>query len=160
MIKYFQESAEFKNNSQQSVNLLYTDKQTEKEIMQTTPFTITSNPTKYLRVTITKHMKKFVSYCHPRAFFFLSGFIFQYYFLLLFFLFPPLFLHWSLVHTLWLLILYFHGIPDSLKKWVSVSTPVSRPVLGLSPSVFLSYSYAFIFSYLILLFFLISLFTF
>lgn len=95
--------------------------------METTPFTITSNPTKYLRVTITKHMKNLVSYCHSRAFLFFSGFIFQYYFfLLLFFLFSPLFLHWSLVHTLWLLILYFHGIPDSLNKWVSVSTPVSR----------------------------------
>ena len=37
---------------------LYTnDKQTEKEIRETTPFTIVTNNTKYLGVTLTKEVK-------------------------------------------------------------------------------------------------------
>jgi hypothetical protein len=45
-------------NSNKSVPFLYTkDKQAEKEIGETTPFTIVTNNTKYIGVTLTKQVK-------------------------------------------------------------------------------------------------------
>ena len=45
-------------NSNKSVAFLYTkDKQSEKEIRETTPFTIVTNNIKYLGVTLTKEVK-------------------------------------------------------------------------------------------------------
>jgi hypothetical protein len=50
--------AGYKINSQKSVALLYTnDKQVEKEIRQSTPFTLTTNNIKYLGVILTKQVK-------------------------------------------------------------------------------------------------------
>ena len=50
--------AVYKITSNKSVAFLYTkDKQGEKEIRKTTPFTIVTNNIKYLCVTLTKHMK-------------------------------------------------------------------------------------------------------
>ena len=50
--------ADYKINLNKSVAFLYTnDKQTEKEIMGTTPFTIATNSIKYLGVTLTKQVK-------------------------------------------------------------------------------------------------------
>jgi hypothetical protein len=50
--------ARYKINSNKSVPFLYTnDKQAEKEIRETTPFTIATNSTKYLGVTLTKQIK-------------------------------------------------------------------------------------------------------
>jgi hypothetical protein len=47
--------AGYKINSNKSVALLYSkDKQAEKEIRETTPFTIVTNNIKYLGVTLTK----------------------------------------------------------------------------------------------------------
>jgi hypothetical protein len=48
----------YKINSNKSVDFLYTnDKQAEKEIKETTPFTVATNNIKYLGVTITKQVK-------------------------------------------------------------------------------------------------------
>ena len=48
----------YKINSNKSVAFLYTkDKQAEKEIRETTPFTIATNNIKYLGVTLIKQMK-------------------------------------------------------------------------------------------------------
>jgi len=45
-------------NSNQSVAFLYSkDKQTKKEIRETTPFTIVTNNIKYLGVTLTKQVR-------------------------------------------------------------------------------------------------------
>jgi hypothetical protein len=45
-------------NSNKSLAFLYSkDKQAEKEIMETTPFTRVSNNIKYLPVTLTKQVK-------------------------------------------------------------------------------------------------------
>jgi hypothetical protein len=45
-------------NANKSVAFLYSkDKQTEKEIRETTPFTIVTNNIKYLGVTLTKQVK-------------------------------------------------------------------------------------------------------
>ena len=50
--------AGYKINSNKSVAFLYTkDKQAEKEIRETTPFTIVTNNIKYLGVTLTKEVK-------------------------------------------------------------------------------------------------------
>jgi ribosome biogenesis protein Nip4 len=50
--------AEYKVNANKSVDFLYTnDKQAEKEIRETTPFTIAKNNIKYLWVTLTKQVK-------------------------------------------------------------------------------------------------------
>jgi hypothetical protein len=50
--------ARYKINSNKSIAFLYTnDKQSEKEIRETTPFTIATNNIKYLQVTLTKQMK-------------------------------------------------------------------------------------------------------
>jgi hypothetical protein len=48
----------YKINSNKSVAFLYTnDKQAEKEIRKTTPFTIATNNIKHLGVTLTKQVK-------------------------------------------------------------------------------------------------------
>jgi hypothetical protein len=50
--------AGFKINSNKSIAFLYTnDKQSEKEIRETTPFTIATDIIKYLGVTLTKQVK-------------------------------------------------------------------------------------------------------
>jgi hypothetical protein len=50
--------AEYKINSNKSIAFLYSkDKQAEKEIRETTPFTIVTNSIKYLDVTLTKQPK-------------------------------------------------------------------------------------------------------
>jgi hypothetical protein len=55
LINSFSEVAGYKINSNKSVAFLYTkDKQDEKEIRETTPFTILTNNIKYFSVTLTK----------------------------------------------------------------------------------------------------------
>jgi hypothetical protein len=50
--------AGYKINSNKSVAFLYSkDKQAEKEIMETTPFTMVTNNIKYLGVTLSKQVK-------------------------------------------------------------------------------------------------------
>ena len=50
--------AGYKINSKKSVALLYTkNKDTEREIRETLPFTIATNSIKYLGVTLTKEVK-------------------------------------------------------------------------------------------------------
>ena len=51
--------AKYKINSNKPVTFLYiSDKQSEKEIRETTPFTIGTNNIKYLGVTLTKQVKE------------------------------------------------------------------------------------------------------
>jgi hypothetical protein len=58
LINKFSKVARYKLNSNKSVAFLYTkDKQAEKEIRETTPFTIATNYIKYLGVTLTKQVK-------------------------------------------------------------------------------------------------------
>jgi hypothetical protein len=58
LINSFTAVAGYKINSNKSVAFLYTkDKQDEKEIRETTPFTIVTNNIKYLGVTPTKEVK-------------------------------------------------------------------------------------------------------
>jgi len=58
LINCFSEVAGYKINSNKSVTFLYTkDKQAEKEIMETTPFTIVPNNIKYFGVTLTMKVK-------------------------------------------------------------------------------------------------------
>jgi hypothetical protein len=58
LINSFNEVAGYKINSNKSMAFLYTkDKHTEKEIRETTPFTIATNNIKYLDVTLTKEVK-------------------------------------------------------------------------------------------------------
>jgi hypothetical protein len=58
LINNFSKVAGYKINSNKSVAFLYTkDKQTEKEIWETTPFTIVTNNITYFGVTLTKQMK-------------------------------------------------------------------------------------------------------
>ena len=58
LINSFSEVAGYKINSNKSMAFLYTkDKQAEKEIRETTPFTIVTNNIKYLGVTLTKEVK-------------------------------------------------------------------------------------------------------
>ena len=58
LINNFSNVAAYKNNSKKSVVFLYSkDKQPEKEIRETTPFTIGTNNIKYLGVTLTKKVK-------------------------------------------------------------------------------------------------------
>jgi hypothetical protein len=58
LINKFSTEAGYKINSNKSVAFLYTkDKQNEKEIRETTPFTIVTNNIKYLGVTLTKEVK-------------------------------------------------------------------------------------------------------
>jgi hypothetical protein len=55
LINNFSKVAGYKINSNKSVAFLYSkDKQAEKEIRETTPFTIVTNNIKYLGVTLTK----------------------------------------------------------------------------------------------------------
>ena len=58
LINSFSAVAGYKINSNKSMAFLYTkDKQAEKEIMETTPFTIVTNNIKYLGVTLNKEVK-------------------------------------------------------------------------------------------------------
>jgi hypothetical protein len=58
LINSFSEVAGYKVISNNSVVFLYTkDQQDEKEIRETTPFTIVTNNIKYLGVTLTKEVK-------------------------------------------------------------------------------------------------------
>jgi hypothetical protein len=58
LINSFSAVAGYKINSNKSVVILYKkDKQTEKEIRETTPFTIVTKNVKYLGVTLTKEVK-------------------------------------------------------------------------------------------------------
>jgi hypothetical protein len=58
LINSFSAVAGYKINSNKSVAFLYTkDKRTEKEIGETTPFTIVTTSIKYLGVTLTKEVK-------------------------------------------------------------------------------------------------------
>ena len=58
MINSFSAVAGYKMNSNKSMAFLYTnDKRTEKEIRETTPFSIVTNIIKYLGVTLTKEVK-------------------------------------------------------------------------------------------------------
>jgi hypothetical protein len=57
LINSFSAVAGYKINSNKSVSFLYTkDKQDEKEIRETTPFSIVTNNIKYLGVTLTKEV--------------------------------------------------------------------------------------------------------
>jgi hypothetical protein len=58
LINRFSAVARYKINSNKSVSFLYKkDKQAEKEIRKTTPFTIVTNNMKYLGVTLNKEVK-------------------------------------------------------------------------------------------------------
>jgi hypothetical protein len=58
LINSFSEGAGYKINSNKSMAFLYTkNKQAEKEIRETTPFSIVTNNIKYLGMTLTKEMK-------------------------------------------------------------------------------------------------------
>jgi ribosome biogenesis protein Nip4 len=58
LINHFSKVAGYKINSNKSVPFLYiNDKQAEKEIRETTPFTIATNNIKYLGVSLTKQVK-------------------------------------------------------------------------------------------------------
>jgi hypothetical protein len=58
LINYFSKVPGYKINSNKSVAFCYTKvKQAEKEIWETTPFTIVTNNLKYLGVTLTKQVK-------------------------------------------------------------------------------------------------------
>ena len=58
LINSFSAVAGYKINSNKSMAFLYTnDKRGEKEIRETTPFTIVTNNIKYLGVTLTKEVK-------------------------------------------------------------------------------------------------------
>ena len=58
LINSFSVVTGYKINSNKSVAFLYTkDKQAEKEIRETTPFSIVTNNIKYLGVTLTKEVK-------------------------------------------------------------------------------------------------------
>ena len=55
LINNFSKVSGYKINSKKSVAFLYTqDKQAEREISKTTPFTTVTNNIKYLGVTVTK----------------------------------------------------------------------------------------------------------
>ena len=59
MINNFGKVARYKINSNKSVASLYTyDKWAEKDIRETTLFTIATNSIKYLGVTLTKQVKE------------------------------------------------------------------------------------------------------
>jgi hypothetical protein len=58
VISNFSKVDGYKINSNKSVDFLFTNhKQAEKEIRETTPFTIATNNRKYLGVTLTKQVK-------------------------------------------------------------------------------------------------------
>ena len=59
LIDTFSKVAGYKINSKKSIALLYTDDASvEKEIRETSPFTIATNNIKYLGVTLTKNVKR------------------------------------------------------------------------------------------------------
>ena len=63
LINNFSKVSWYKINSNKSVAFLYTkDKQAQKEIRETTPFTIATNSIKYLGVTLTKQVKDMYDY--------------------------------------------------------------------------------------------------
>jgi hypothetical protein len=58
LINNFSDVAGYKINSNKSMAFLYTkDKQAEKEIRETTPYTIVTNNIKYLGVSLKKKVK-------------------------------------------------------------------------------------------------------
>jgi ribosome biogenesis protein Nip4 len=58
LINRFSEVAEYEIKSNRSMTFLYTkDKQAEKEIRETTAFSIVTNNIKYLGMTLTKEVK-------------------------------------------------------------------------------------------------------
>jgi hypothetical protein len=58
LINSFNEVAGYKINSDKTIAFLYTkDKQAEKEIRETTPFSIVTNNIKYLGMTLTQEVK-------------------------------------------------------------------------------------------------------
>ena len=58
LINSFSDVAGYKNNSNKSMGFLYTkNKQAEKEIRETTPFSIFTNNIKYLGMTLIKKVK-------------------------------------------------------------------------------------------------------
>jgi hypothetical protein len=58
LINSFNEVAVYKINSNKSMAFMYTkDKQAEKEIRETTPFSTVTNNIRYLDVTLTKEVK-------------------------------------------------------------------------------------------------------
>jgi hypothetical protein len=58
LINNFSKVAEYKINSNKSLTFIYSkDKQAEKEIKETTHFTIVTNNITYLGVTLTKQVK-------------------------------------------------------------------------------------------------------
>jgi hypothetical protein len=58
LINRFSEVAGYKINSNKSISCLYTKiKQAEKQISETTPFSIVTNNIKYLGMTVTKELK-------------------------------------------------------------------------------------------------------
>ena len=58
LINTFSDVAAYKINSKTQVSLLYTkDKEAEREIRETSPFTIATNNIKYLGITLTKEVK-------------------------------------------------------------------------------------------------------
>ena len=58
LINSFSKVAGYKSNSNKSMAFLYTkNKQAEKEIRETTPFSVVTNILKYLGVTLTKEVK-------------------------------------------------------------------------------------------------------
>jgi hypothetical protein len=58
LINIFSEVGGYKINSNKSMDFLYTkNKQAEKEIRETTPFTLVTNNIKYLGMTLTKELK-------------------------------------------------------------------------------------------------------
>ena len=60
LINNFSKVGGYEMNSNKSVAFLYTkDKQAEKEIRETTPFTIVTKNIKYLGVTLTMQVKNF-----------------------------------------------------------------------------------------------------
>jgi hypothetical protein len=59
LINSFSEVAGYKINSNKSMAFLYTkEKQAEKEISETTPFTIVTSNIKYLVMTLTKEVNE------------------------------------------------------------------------------------------------------
>jgi hypothetical protein len=58
LMNSFSEVIGYKINSNKSMVFLYTkDKKTEKEVRETTPFTIVTNNIKYIGVTLTKEVR-------------------------------------------------------------------------------------------------------
>ena len=71
LINKFSKMSGYKINSNKSVAFLYTkDKQAEKEIRETTPFTIDTNDIKYLGVTLfflIRYFPRLHFQCYPKG---------------------------------------------------------------------------------------------